>query len=583
MKRICLLLVLSIAVPAFSQIYITNATLVDVEHQKLIPGKTVIVNGNTISGIESSGKGKIPANARIIDGTGKFIMPGLTDAHIHFFQSGGLYTRPDAMDLRAYTPYENEIKWVHNNLEDQLRRYLKTGITMVIDPGSTIHFLEQRTGLANKSVSPEIFMTGPLVTTYEPQVFKNLKNDEPFNLVTSADQAKAAVQKQLPFHPDFIKIWFITDPTGKSVQDSVKKFLPFVKAAIDEAHKNNLRVAVHATERIAAEQAVISGCDFLVHSVDDEVVKDDFIQLLKKNNVTLCPTLTVGGNYTKTYIQRHTFSSYELEHANPTQLGSLGDLKHLDDTAKVNTFKRKGLRRMTTAARKDSIMKMNLKKLADAGVVIATGTDAGNIGTLHATSYMNELKAMKESGMTNWQLLQASTLNGAKAMGKEKELGSIRIGKKAELLLLDANPVENLDNLKAIRLVINKGTLINPDTLVTESPVQLIQRQLNAYNERNIDAFMDTYADDIELYTFPNTLTSKGKEAMRKGYEAMFKRFPELHCEIKKRIIQGNVIIDQERVSGTSKGPNEPSSPFEAVAIYHVENGKIKKVYFIKE
>lgn len=561
---------------SFSQTYITNVTLVDVEHQKLIQGKTVIITGNTITGIESSGKSKLPAHAVTIDGKGKFLMPGLVDAHVHFFQSGGLYTRPDALDLRHHIAYGDEIKWVHNHMEDQLRRYLQAGITTVIDPGATNHFLEQKISFANKPFSPAIFMAGPLLTTYEPQVFKNLKNDEPFQLITNTEEAKAAVQKQLVFHPDFIKIWFITDRTGKAVQDSVRKFLPFVRAAIEEAHKNKLRVAIHATERFAAEQAVANGCDFLVHSVDDEIVTDDFIQLLKKNQVTLCPTLTVSANYIKTYLWEHIFTTYELEHADPTQLGSLSDLKHLPDTALVNTAKRKGLKRMAAASRKDSIMKINLKKLADAGVTIATGTDAGNMGTLHATSYMNEINAMKESGMNNWQLLQASTVNGARAIGKESTFGSIAMGKSADLLLLDANPVDNLENLKSIHLVLNKGVVINPDTLVHESPVQLVQRQLNAYNERNIDAFMDTYSDDIELYTFPDSLTSKGKEAMRKRYESMFKKFPELHCEIKKRIIQGNVIIDQEHVSGTAKGP------FEATAIYHVENGKIKKVYFIR-
>lgn len=577
MKIISLLLfACAITTTSFCQTYITNVTIVDVEHQKLIPGKTVIITGNSISGIETTGKSRIPANALIIDGKGKFLMPGLSDAHVHFFQSGGLFTRPDIMDLRQYRAYEDEIDWVHNNMEDLLRRYIQAGITTVIDPGSTIRFLEQRKDFSGKSFSPAIFMTGPLLTTYEPQVYRNLKNDEPFTLITTTAEAKAAIQKQLPFRPDFIKVWFITDRSGKAVEDSVRKFIPMVKAVIEEAHKNKLRVAVHATERIAAEQAVANGCDFLVHSVDDEILSDKFIEQLLKNKVTLCPTLTVMHNYKNSFLQSHVFSSYELEHANPVTLGSLSDLKHLPDTGLVSSLKNKGLKRVVSAGRKDSIMKINLKRMSDAGVVIATGTDAGNIGTLHATSYVNELKAMKQSGMTNWQIIQASTLNGAKAIGKENEFGSIALGKKANLLLLEANPVDDLEHLKAIQLVINKGVAIDPDTLIKESPVQLVQRQLNAYNERNIDAFMDTYADEIELYTFPDVLTSKGKEAMRKNYDAMFKKFPALHCEIKNRIVQGNVIIDQEHVTGTSK------KAFGATAVYHVENGKIRKVYFIR-
>lgn len=102
-----------LATNARCQTYISDVTVVDVEHQQLLPGKTVLINGSVISGIESSEKTKIPEKALIIDGKGKFLMPGLTDAHVHFFQSGGLFTRPDVMDLRQYSTYENEIAWVH--------------------------------------------------------------------------------------------------------------------------------------------------------------------------------------------------------------------------------------------------------------------------------------------------------------------------------------------------------------------------------------------------------------------------------------------------------------------------------------
>ena len=219
-------------------------------------------------------------------------------------------------------------------------------------------------------------------------------------------------------------------------------------------------------------------------------------------------------------------------------------------------------------------MKGILKKLADAGVLIATGTDAGNIGTLHASSYLSELKAMKNSGMSNWQILQASTINGAKILDKENEFGTIAIGKKANLILLNANPVENIENITTINKVINKGTVIDPDTLIKESPSALAQRQLNAYNFRNINAFLEPYAEDVEIYMYPNKLLYKGKDTMRKEYSKMFENIPNLHCELKERIVQGNIVIDKERVQFGDK-------IIEAVAIYHIEDKKIKKVYFI--
>jgi len=271
------------------------------------------------------------------------------------------------------------------------------------------------------------------------------------------------------------------------------------------------------------------------------------------------------------------FSNYDLLKADPNQLGTLLDLKHLADTLLVNNYKKSSSSKASKARLKktDSISRINLKILADAGVLIATGTDAGNIGTLHAASYLSELQAMKMSGLTNWQIIVASTINGAKILNKEEEFGSISVGKKANLILLNSNPLEEIGHITSIDKVINNGVVIEPDSILKETPSALAQRQLNAYNLRNIDAFLEPYADDVEIYNYPNDLRFKGKETMRKGYATMFERTPNLHCELLGRIVQGNIVIDKERVQFGEK-------VMEAVAIYHIENNKIKKVYFIQ-
>src|SRR5690606_33520441 len=151
---------------------------------------------------------------------------------------------------------------------------------------------------------------------------------------------------------------------------------------------------------------------------------------------------------------------------------------------------------------------------------------------------------------------------------------TINIGKKANLVLLDANPIENIEYITNIHRVINNGIVFNPDDILKDTPEDLAQRQLNAYNLRNIDAFLEPYADDVEIYMFPDKLQVKGKEAMRQGYASMFENTPSLHCELVNRIVQGNTVIDQERVQFGDQ-------IVEAIAIYHIENGKIKKVYFI--
>lgn len=559
-----------------AQTYITNVTIADVEKQKLIPNQTVVVTKDLISNIQSSTKIKIPTNATVIDGKGKFLFPGLVDAHIHFFQNGGLYTRPDAIDFRSEKPYNKEVDLAHNTMEDKLRRYLQNGITTVIDVGATYSFLKQRKDFATKDFAPTVYMTGPLATTYEPSVYLNLKEDEPFNLVKTVDDGIKMVQNQLPLNPDFIKIWYITSRDQDGIEVSARKNLPIIKAIIDEAHKSKLKVAVHATERITAQLAVEVGCDFLVHSVDDELLKDDFVQLLKKNKTILCPTLIVHDGYVNTFGQKLQFTPHDLLKSDPYQLGSLLDLKHLPDTLLINNYKRRinSADFVADVVKDNSTCLQNLKKLSDAGVLIATGTDAGNIGTLHASSYLPELKMMQKSGMSNWQIIQASTINGAKVLSKENEFGTISIGKKANLILLDNNPIENLNHIAKINRIINRGVVFNPADLIPETPEALAQRQLNAYNLRDIEAFLEPYSDDVEIYDYPDKLQFKGKETMRKGYSDMFEKVPDLHCQLVERIVQGNIIIDKERVQFGDKF-------VEAVAIYHIENGKIKKVYFI--
>jgi imidazolonepropionase-like amidohydrolase len=570
MKQLLLLFFCGWFLQAPAQLVIRNTTVIDVEGKKLLPAQDVLVQNGIISGIGK--KLTAPAGTRSIDGSGKYLMPGLVDAHVHFFQSGGLYTRPDAIDLRRYHPYEKEISWAHNNMEAFLRRYIRAGITSVIDVGATESFLQQRDSFRNKPYAPTIYMTGPLLTTYEPEVFNKLGADEPFSLMKTTTEARAYVQKQLPYKPDFIKIWYIV--LGRNTDSAARASLPLVQAAIDEAHKNGLRVAVHATERITAQLSVEAGADLLVHNVEDEPVDAAFAQLLKQKGTVLSPTLVVAGNYNKVFAQAYTPTAEDFQYAHPTPLNSLYNLQSVKDTALVKTYKTYAARNTATLKKEDSIRWSNLKLLADAGVTIATGTDAGNIGTQHVSSYFDELAAMQKSGMNIWSLLQASTINGAKAVGKEKEFGAVKKGLRADLLLLDRNPVEDIRNWQRINLVINKGVAIKPDSVLKPSPEELADQQLVAYNAHNLEAFLAPYAEDIEIYDLStNKLQAKGKEAMRKRYNFLT-TVKTLYCNLVNRIVEGNFVIDHEEIWG------EGGRKFYGVAIYEVKGNKIVKVWF---
>ena len=145
----------------------------------------------------------------------------------------------------------------------------------------------------------------------------------------------------------------------------------------------------------------------------------------------------------------------------------------------------------------------------------------------------------------------------------------------ADLLLLSKNPLEDLQGLNAVEIIIKDGKLLPASEIINETPEQIVQRQVNAYNARNIDAFVDTYADDIEIFNFPEVSSMKGKEMLRSQFTQMFEQVPNLYCEIKNRIVLGNKVVDREHV-------RFGESYSDVIAIYEVNDGKITKVTFLR-
>ncbi|HEX9512038.1 MAG TPA: amidohydrolase family protein [Puia sp.] len=560
---------------ANAQTYIIHTNLLDVNAQRTLPDYTIVLRNDTIEQTGPSDRIRVPSGARVIDGTGKWVMPGMVDAHVHFFQTGGLYTRPDAIDLRKYYPYEKEIEWYKQNMDDQLRRYLSCGITTVIDDGATLGLLKQRDSFSTKNYAPRILMAGPLISTaYSPKPFNIIPDpDQPFYTVNTPEEAVKMTQKEYSHGPDFIKIWYIIlDPNTTA---GAEKNLPLVKATIEEAHQHQYKVAVHATQRIAAQLAVEAGADFLVHDIEDELIDEAFIRLLKDHNVVLCPTLVVESGYFDTFAQDYLPTPEDITKGNPVQLGSLQELQYLPDSLPALRYRTLAKMRAKKNDQEDSIRRVNLKKMADGGVIIATGTDAGNIGTLHASSFFKELRAMQQAGLSNWQVLTASTLNGAKTLGKENEFGSIRKGSSADLLILRADPLADMGNLGKIDLIIHRGTIFHPDSLIDETPLNIVQRQVNAYNAHDLETFLSFYSDTAVIYNFPDKPMAKGKEQIRQLYTFLSKD-TGLHVSITNRTIVNNKVFDHESatMSGHKLGEGE--------VIYYIDDRKITKVYLIE-
>lgn len=552
-------------------VVIVGGNLIEVESGRVRENVSLLIENETIRTI---GKDlKVPAGATIVDARGKWLIPGLIDSHIHLFQSGSLYTRPDGVNLTKYRPYETERQWLRDNMGDLLRRYLACGITTVIDIGGPLYQFPYRDRYNQSLTSPRILMTGPLVSTYQPEAFK--VDDSPILRANTPEEARALVRKQLPHKPDFIKVWFIIRGMGKSGEE----MLPVVQAAIDETHKNGLKLAIHTQELLAAKLGVKYGADFLVHSPEDGVIDDELIELMRRKNVSFCPTMVVSRGFSGFFTGERKPTAYEFAHANPYVLGTLSDFKHLPEPELRDRFTGffNGQTYRVRSAKIDSIKAANLSKVWKAGLNGVVGTDAGNPGIFHGTSYLDELKAMQAAGLSNADLLKAATLNGAKIFGQDARTGSLAEGKVASLLILKQNPLTDIGAITQIETVINRGYLTTPAQLLPDTPTDLAQRQLNAYNARDIDAFLEPYAEDVEVYNFPDKLQYRGKEDMRKRYSGMFSQAKALHCELVNRIAVGNTVIDHERVTFA---PDK--EPVQAVAIYKVENGKIKQVYFTR-
>ncbi len=564
--RLFLCLLCGIA-PAYAQepsLALIGAHVINPEGFPSYAEATVLIEGNRIVAVGPSHQITIPPQARRIDVTGKWIIPGLIDAHIHFFQSGGLYTRPDIIDRRHIVPYEQELEQIRQRLPDTFARYLRCGVTGVVDVGGPFWNFEVRAQARQTLRAPRVAVAGPLISTYQPEALTT--DDPPIIQVNSPEEARALVRREVAYRPDLIKIWYIVRPGETPAQH-----LPIVQAAIDEAHAHGVRVAVHATQLETARLAVQAGADILVHSIYDRPVDEAFIRLLKARRTLYIPTLIVWEGYREVLSRQVQLSRAELEWANPYVVATLFDL-YADTSYRPPSaaWIEARTERLRTAHH-------NLKRLQEAGVLIAAGTDAGNIGTLHGPAIFREFELMAEAGLTPHQILTSATLHGAMVMGRPDELGVIEAGRLADLVVLDANPLEDIRHFTSIRFVLKDGHLFRPEELIQESPVDLVQRQLNAYNARNLEAFVATYTPDVVLYTFPDQVILTGRDALRERYGRLFAENPGLHARLLGRLTLGNYVIDREQVIGRADG-----RILHAIAIYHVQEGRIEKVWFIR-
>jgi len=404
------------------------------------PDQTVVVDGDRIVAAGPSATVHAPPGARAIDGRGKWLIPGLVDSHVHFFQSANPFTRPDVIDFTDIVPYAQEVARNKVRLPVTFQIWLASGVTSVIDDGGPMWNFTVRDEAQHSTAAPRVEVAGPLISIISRHPLD--LDDPPIVECKTPDDARALVAKELPHHPDFIKAWFIHEPTGDLAAEAA-----IVHAAADAAHAAHTRMMVHATELATAKEAIRAGADILVHSVTDTDIDDEFIALAREHHVILLPTLWVGGGYNDTLAG----------HFEPTEAEArLGDPQIL---AEMHHVPRP---RPPRRGRPEPAALANLPKLWAAGVTIALGTDAGNIGTLHGPSVFREAQWMVKAGLTPAMVLRSATVNGAKVLGLDQELGDVAVGRRSDLVLLDADPLASVDNLSHASLVVRAGRAFVP-------------------------------------------------------------------------------------------------------------------------
>ena len=444
------------------KISLVGGTVINPADGKVLPNATVVIDGDKIERV-TMGKQDAASLGKQIDCAGKFILPGYIDTHIHFFQSGDLFTRPDGADLNSVRPYKDEVAWVKSHLNDVFPRYLRCGITSVVDVGGPFWNFEVRKTATATAKAPRVAVAGPLISSVSRE--KLDLGDPPIVKIDTPDQARQFVRKLAEQKPDLVKIWYIVDK-----DHPVESFRPIVRATIEESHAHKIRVAVHATELETARAAVEEGADVLVHSVTDKPVDEAFVKLLKDRHTILCPTLVVFERYGRTFSHQLNLTPEEKTWGNPEVIASLDVTKIPQDKLpdRIKTALAKPDETLDRIKKTYDIALPNLKRLQDAGITIAAGTDAGNIGTIHGPALFREFQLMKEAGLTPMQILQCTTANAAKLFGGDvgAHIGKIENGYFADLVILNSNPVDGIAHASDIDAVIKNGVVYPADSIL---------------------------------------------------------------------------------------------------------------------
>ncbi|MEP2669391.1 MAG: amidohydrolase family protein [Cyclobacteriaceae bacterium] len=391
-----------------------GAQLIDGTGRAPVNDAVLLVSNGTIIDVGTDSSMTVPEHVEIIDFSGKTIIPGLINAHGHIGGTEGLTS-----------------SYSEQNVIRDLKLNSAYGVTTVYSlggdgPESVAIRDEQDTINLNRS---RLYVAGEVVTGETPE------------------EARRMVDNNATMNVDFIKIR-VDDNLG-----TTKKMTPPVyEAVIDQAKKHNLEVVAHIFYLEDAKALLRLGVKFIGHSVRDQLVDDEFISLMKENNAIYCPTLMREAS---TFIYESTpdfFSDpFFLSHADAAIIHQLETPER-----QLKVKESKSAQRYKEAL---VIAKENLKRLSDAGVKIAMGTDTGPPARFQGYFEHLELEQMVGAGLTPMQVIVAATGNAA-YNNQSTQLGTLEKGKKADFIVLTKDPLIDIKNSRTIESVWVDGNKI---------------------------------------------------------------------------------------------------------------------------
>ena len=432
---------------------LTGATLIDGRGGAPVVGANVILRDGKIDCAGSAAQWPVPEGVDVTDVHGLWIAPGLIDAHVHFSQTGWADGRPDSIDVRGTHPYDQVEADLKTNPERYGRSYVCSGVTAVFDVGGYAWTLRLHDRFEPNTLVPHVDAAGPLLSTLDHWL--NLPAERQFMVLKDEASAREGVRYLASQGAHAVKVWYIVRPPDLTVEASAAA----VTAAGDEARKHNLPLIVHATGLAEAKAALRAGATLLVHSVSDQPVDQEFLDLAKRNGTILIPTLIVSRGYVRMSRSAVEHTPVNIDDPNgcvdKSTLSRVAETPAVPTTATPATLALRDQR--TTKA--EAFAAQNLKALVSAGIPIATGTDAGNPLTLHGPAIYAEMEAMQKAGMTPMQVIVSSTAIAARAMRRETEFGTVEKGKEADLIIVAGDPTADIANIRKIRYVVRGGVM----------------------------------------------------------------------------------------------------------------------------